>query len=198
MKNSRRNGKGEQTRARILKSATSLLLSDGYKNFVFRSVARGAGVEPGNVQYYFPHKKDLLWAVLEPELQNYLDRLGAELLKGKSSDEKISRMVHYLIGDVATAKTLRLWLSIWDMAVHDPEVSRTVGRFYRTYVDALAKLLQQVYPSLDADRAGEVAVSMTAYFDGLMVVMQVGTLRRKNLADVKRHVHATITRIIDA
>ena len=198
MKKTRRNVKGQQTRARILASARALLLSDGYKNFVFRSVARAAGVKPGNVQYYYPHKKHLLWAVLEPELQNYLDRLGAELLKGKTSEEKIYRMVHYLIGDVATDQTLRLWLSIWDMAVHDPEVSRTVGRFYRTYVDALANLLRQVYPSLDADRAGEVAVSMTAYFDGLMVVMQVGRPRRRSLASVKRHVHATVTRIINA
>jgi len=198
MASANRISKGEETRKRILEAATDILLQDGYKNFVFRSVAERAGVKPGNVQYYFSRKRDLLWAVLRPELENYLDRLGEELLKGKTPEEKIDRMVRYLISDISTEETLRLWLSIWEMAVHDREIYKTVNRFYRSYIDALSKLLMQVYPELDADQAEEAATSMTAYIDGLMVVLQIGKPRRKSVAAVKRHIDATVTRIINA
>lgn len=193
-----RRKKGEETRSSILQAATDLLLEEGYGNFVFRRVAKRAGVEPGNVQYYFASKRDLLWAVLEPELETYLNRLEIELHRGHTKREKIDRMVRYLTTDISKEKTLWLWLPIWGMAAHDPEISEIVSLFYRSYIDALAQLLRDVYPDLDEQLANEAATSMTAYFDGLLVVLQIGKPKRKTIAGIKRNIDAVVTRIIEA
>lgn len=192
-----RRKKGQETKAAILKSARELLLDEGYGNFVFRRVAKRAGVEPGNVQYYFARKRDLLWAVLEPELENYQERLENAVRSGRTKKDKIDRMVSYLIGDVTKEDTLLLWLPIWGLAAHDEEISEIVSVFYRTYIGFLSTLLQEVFPGLDADRADEAATTITAQFDGLLVILLIGKPKRKMVANVKRNIGAIITRIID-
>ena len=141
--------KGRETRAAILEAAKNVLLEDGFGNFVFRGVAKRAGVEPGNVQYYFPTKRDLLSAVLQPELDNYLDRLQDELDKGRTEAEKIDRIVQYLMTDILNERTLKLWLSIYGMATHDEEMADMVADWYRIYIKSLAGYLQGVFANLD-------------------------------------------------
>ncbi|MDX1482542.1 MAG: TetR/AcrR family transcriptional regulator [Woeseiaceae bacterium] len=194
----RRKRKGRETRAAILAAATDVLLREGYGNFVFRRVAKRAGVEPGNVQYYFPTKRDLLSAVLQPELENYLDRLQRELDKGQTEAEKIDRMVRYLMTDILNERTLKLWLSIYGMAAHDEEMAEMVSEWYRSYIDSLAGYLQNVYPDLDRDRAYDAATCVTAQFDGLMVVLQIGKPKRQSIARIRRSIDAIVTRVIDA
>lgn len=194
----RRQRKGKATRAAILAAATDVLLEDGYGNFVFRSVAKRAGVEPGNVQYYFPTKRDLLSAVLQPELDNYLDRLKAELDKGRTGAEKIDRMVRYLMTDILNERTLKLWLSIYGMATHDDEMAEMVSDWYRFYIDSLAGYLQKVFPDLDGERAYDAATCITAQFDGLMIVLQIGKPKRRAIARIKRNIDIIVTQIITA
>lgn len=193
----RRASKGRATRATILEAATDLLLEHGYGNFVFRNVAKSAGVKPGNVQYYFSTKRDLLSAVLEPELINYLDRLRGELSRGRTKTEKIDRMVRFLISDVSNVRTLRLWLSIWGMAAHDQQMAAIVSEWYRSYIDSLADLLRDVFRDLSTDQAYDAATSITAQFDGLMVVLQIGKPKSRAIARVKRNISSTITGIIE-
>jgi AcrR family transcriptional regulator len=194
----RRQRKGKATRAAILEAATDVLLEDGYGNFVFRGVAKRAGVEPGNVQYYFPTKRDLLSAVLQPELDNYLFRLQAELDKGQTEAEKIDRMVRYLMTDILNERTLKLWLSIYGMATHDDEMAEMVSDRYRFYIDLLAGYLQVVFPDLDNDRAYDAATCITAQFDGLMIVLQIGKPKRTAIARIKRNIDVIVTQIITA
>lgn len=197
MSTDRRQSKGRATRATILKAATDLLLEHGYGNFVFRNVAKAAGVKPGNVQYYFSTKRDLLSAVLEPELVNYLGRLRGEISKGRTKAEKIDRMVRFLIIDVSNVRTLRLWLSIWGMAAHDRQMAAIVSEWYGSYIDSLADLLRHVFPNLSTDQAYDAATSITAQFDGLMVVLQIGKPKSRAIARVKRNISSTITGIIE-
>lgn len=192
-----RRPKGRETRATILEAATDLLLEHGYGNFVFRKVAKRAGVKPGNVQYYFSTKRDLLSAVLEPELVNYLDRLRGELGKGQTTAEKIDRMVRFLISDISNVRTLRLWLSIWSMAAHDRQMAKIVSEWYRSYIESLAGLLRDVFPDLTAEQAYDAATSITAQFDGLMVVLQIGKPKNRAIARIKRDISSTITGIIE-
>jgi len=160
-------------------------------------VAKRAGVEPGNVQYYFTRKRDLIWAVLSPELESYQERLEYAVQKGQTPEEKIDRMVRFLIRDVTKEETLRLWLAIWGMAAHDEEIAKMVSVFYRTYIEGLSKLLQEVFPQLDTERTDEAATAMTAQFDGLLVVLFLGKPKQQTVAGIKRNIGTIITRIID-
>ena len=190
--------KGEQTRASVIDAARTLLLEEGYGNFVFRKVAKLAGVEPGNVQYYFPSKRDLLWAVLEPELENYRQRLLVATQKGFNKTEKLSEIVNFLIKDITKQQTLYLWLPIWGMAAHDKEIAKMLSSWYRAYIEILSTLLKETAPNISKEQAEEAAVVITAQFDGLMVVLSLGKPKQSTITDLKKNLVKTITRIINS
>jgi AcrR family transcriptional regulator len=197
MNTSTRRKKGEQTRITVIEAARKLLLEEGYGNFVFRKVAKSAGVEPGNVQYYFASKRDLLWAVLEPELENYEDRLLNASHKGHSKTEKIAEIVNFLIRDITSNDTLLLWLPIWAMAAHDKEISKMISAWYRSYIKTLSSILQDALPDISREHADESAVLITAQFDGLMVMLCLGKPRKDTVARLKKNLSETISRIIN-
>ncbi len=193
-----RRKKGKETRVTILRAAKDMLLEDGYGKFVFRGVAKRAGVEPGNVQYYFASKRDLIWAVLEPELVGYLDRLENAVKRGRTKEEKITRMVRFLLADVTSKDTLNLWVAIWGMAAHDEELAKMVSVFYLTFIDGLCASLREIFPQLGKDRATELATLITAQFDGLLIIFLLGKPKLKTIAGIKRNFGAVVTRLIDA
>lgn len=192
-----RRAKGEQTRTDIIDAARTLLLEDGYGNFVSRKVAKLAGVEPGNVQYYFPSKRELLWAVLEPELEHYRQRLLDATQKGLTENEKLSEIVNFLIKDISKQQTLYLWLPIWGMAAHDQEIAGMINAWYRSYINILSALLKEIAPNISTEQAEEAAVVLTAQFDGLMVVLNLGKPKQSTIANLKRNLVKTIARIIN-
>ena len=57
-----KTSKGEQTRARILKSALDLFLANGYEGTTMRAIAKAAGLSLGSTYYYFKSKENLIQA----------------------------------------------------------------------------------------------------------------------------------------
>jgi len=192
-----RRKKGEETRAAILIAARELLLEEGHGKFVFRGVAKRAGIEPGNVQYYFASKSDLIRGVLVSELQDYTDRLATAVKKGRTNEEQINLMVDWLISDMTDKPTLRLWLSIWGMAAFDEELAEIVSTWYHDYIMTFSELLQEVFPQLNDDQAIETATTITAQFDGLMIVLLLGRPDQKTLEAIERNINSIITKIVD-
>ena len=197
MNNVKRRKKGEATRAAILAAAKELLLEEGYGKFVFRGVAKRAGVEPGNVQYYFASKTELIRGVLIPELKDYKERLATAVRKGRTRGEQINLMVDWLISDLTDEPTLRLWLSIWGMAAFDEELAEIVRVWYHDYTQTFSELLREVFPQLNNDQAIEAATTITAQFDGLMIVLLLGKPSPNTLAAVERNINSIITKIVD-
>src|SRR5688572_326312 len=62
------------TAVRIMESARSCLLADGYANLSTRKVADHAGVPLSQIHYHFRGKRGLVLAVLERENQRLVDR----------------------------------------------------------------------------------------------------------------------------
>ena len=60
--------KGIELQKKILKVASQLLIERGVENFTLTKTAKLAGISLGNVQYYFPHKRDLLNAFLRSHI----------------------------------------------------------------------------------------------------------------------------------
>ena len=197
MNNVKRRKKGEATRAAILAAAKELLLEEGYGKFVFRGVAKRAGVEPGNVQYYFASKSDLIKGVLIPELKDYKERLAIAVRKGRTREEQVNLMVDWLISDLTDEPVLRLWLSIWGMAAFDEELAEIVVTWYHDYTQTFSELLREVFPQLNNDQAIEAATTITAQFDGLMIVLLLGKPSPNTLAAVERNINSIIFRIVD-
>lgn len=180
--------KGKQTRDKIVNAANKLLLEEGYENFTLRKVAKNVGIEPGNLQYHFPTKRDLLWAVFLPELDNYQKTLTNAAAKGRSQTEKISEIVDFLTEDVNKRYTLCLWLPIWGLAAHDDEIAEMIREWYQTYINGLSSLLQDAVPTATKEKADETAVIITAQFDGMMIMFNLGKPRTKILTRAKKDI----------
>ena len=193
-----RRRKGKATRAAILDAAKELLLEEGYGRFVFRSVAKRAGVEPGNVQYYFASKSDLIRGVLVTELESYEERLENAVKRGRTKTEQVDLMVDWLGVDLTDHDSLRLWLAIWGMAAYDEELGGVVSAWYQAYIETFSGLLQKIFPQLANTRAMEAATTITAQFDGLMIVLLLGGPDPKIMADVANNINTIIDKIIEA
>lgn len=63
----------------VLDAAERVMLQDGYAAVTYRSLAEGAGVTPGLVQYYFPTLDDMFLALLRRRSEQNHERLLAEL-----------------------------------------------------------------------------------------------------------------------
>ena len=68
-----------KTRGLVLDAAERVMLQDGYAAVTYRSLAEGAGVTPGLVQYYFPTLDDMFLALLRRRFEHNHERLLAEL-----------------------------------------------------------------------------------------------------------------------
>jgi AcrR family transcriptional regulator len=169
----RRNGpKGENTRQRIIEIARSILVDEGYEKFVVRRISARAGIMPGNLQYYFQSKKELLQAVLEPELARYHETY-AEVSNSKiGKDEIILAVINFLLQEIRLKSTCNIWYTVWALAPQDKHIAALMDDWYQQYMGELQTIILTANPALGPRRAGHIASILTAIMDGL--TMQIG------------------------
>lgn len=72
-----------KTRTAILRGAEQIMAEHGYAAVTYRSVAAGAAVTPGLVQYYFPVLDDLFIALLRADTDRIIDHLTRATQDGR-------------------------------------------------------------------------------------------------------------------
>lgn len=189
--------KGEKTRQAILEEARRILVDEGYENFVLRKIAKNIGIQPGNLQYYFPTKKELLWEVLTPEIDKYEDAYQTATEKGTSKSAKILAMVDFLLEDIRVKSTCTIWYTIWALATHDKEVAEIMDRFYETYITALSKLLMKADPGMHPRRANHLARIITALMDGMTNQIGYGKPQHESLEGLENELRSSIMHIVN-
>jgi AcrR family transcriptional regulator len=188
--------KGQKTRLAIIEEARRILVDEGYENFVLRKIAKNIGIQPGNLQYYYPTKNELLWEVLTPEIDKYEDNYEKIVAQGTSKAAKVLAMVDFLLKDITVKSTCNIWFTIWALAPHDKEVADIMDRFYQTYIGALAKLLQRSIPDLHPRRANHLARIITALMDGMTNQIGYGKPSHESLEGLENELRTAILHIV--
>ena len=98
-----------KTRALVLDAAERVMLEGGYAAVTYRSLAEGAGVTPGLVQYYFPTLDDMFLALLRRRSEHNHDRLLAEL--ERRNDEPL-RIIWEFSRDETSAALLTEFMAL--------------------------------------------------------------------------------------
>ncbi len=62
----------EDTKAKILTAAARLFAQQGYRSVSMRAIAAQLGISVGNLTYHFPHKQDIVTALVEQELKTII------------------------------------------------------------------------------------------------------------------------------
>src|SRR5918911_333409 len=77
VKQNRRVGQGEATRAQLVRAARGLFAARGYANVGTEEIVRAAGVTRGALYHHFAGKADLFRAVVEDVDRDLMARLAA-------------------------------------------------------------------------------------------------------------------------
>jgi AcrR family transcriptional regulator len=107
----------------MLEATARVLIAKGFANLSLQEVAEVAGVSPGSLYQYFPHREALVTALIERQADDEAAFLEARL--GALSPSSLEEMVEASIGAVLAFRA------------HDPALFRAlleaiphVGRYY--------------------------------------------------------------------
>jgi AcrR family transcriptional regulator len=148
------NRTGAATRAKIIDAAITVLAEKGFSGFTLQAVADRAGVFYGNVTHHYATRDKLIEAMLEGILERYRARFD-ELVTALDAHEAgpIRALVTWLIDDAVSPETGPMFLELWAMGTHMPQVAEGLRQLYDNAVDVCMK-------ALGVDPASEKAVGL--------------------------------------
>ncbi len=162
--------KGFRRSEEILDAAATLLATDGYAQLSTRKIAARAGIRPGNLQYYYRTKQDIVRALLDRYLADSMRAIEARVASSAGSPEaRLLAGIDGIIADQQVGRSCDLFREIWALAARDRAVARAVQDFYARYRDGIAQALLAVNPALGAARASRRAALVVAMLEGLSV-----------------------------
>jgi AcrR family transcriptional regulator len=170
--------KGRRSVDEILDAATTLLAEDGYAALSTRKVAARAGMRPGNLQYYFPAKRDMVRALLERYLERSLERLTQRMERGGQSPEaRLRSAIGGIFSQQHSEPDCTLFRELWALASHDGDVATAMSDFYRSYRAHVGVALRGASPGLGRGESERLAMAVVAMLEGLSIVTGPGKLR---------------------
>lgn len=162
--------KGLRRSEEILDAAARLLAQAGYAQLSTRKIAAHAGIRPGNLQYYYRTKQDVVRALLDRYLAESVRAIEARVAASAGTPEaRLLAAVEGLVADQQVGRSCDFFREIWALAARDRAVARAVRDFYARYRDGVALALLAVNPALGAERANRHAALVVALLEGLTV-----------------------------
>jgi AcrR family transcriptional regulator len=96
------------TKDKIIEAAYNVLSEQGYDKASMKVIAKEAGVAQGLINYYFPSKEDLLFALFHEESCRYCEEMG-KLTEMPINDNYISQAMN---GAMALVEQYPEWLRL--------------------------------------------------------------------------------------
>jgi AcrR family transcriptional regulator len=169
------SAKGEQTRARLIAAARSLLAGADDVPFTTRNVAALAGVTHGMCHYHFKDRTDLIIAVIEdirPEWVTPMEEAVAEPGDFTTrADRVIDLLSHPEAADLARMHSALHWFSLTDERVRE-SLESEYARWRACFVDLFRVLSTEREGGVDALTLGE---ALAAAADGLAAIQSLGS-----------------------
>ncbi|MEU0086277.1 TetR/AcrR family transcriptional regulator [Streptomyces sp. NPDC006274] len=165
----RTKGDHEARRRDVSEAVWRVLAAEGFNGLTLRAVARELGATTGLLTHYFPTKDDLVAHALDLLESRSAARPRRAAGQGLSAVRAALLDVLPLTAEATAAN--RIWVSSWDTALADPELSDDYGRKYARSRDRLRTSVA------DAQRLGElpagdserIAAGALAFVLGLVV-----------------------------
>lgn len=179
--------KGHARIESILDAATEVLISAGYKKLTLRQIAVQAGITVGNLTYYYRTKEALLKDLLDKILFDYLDEMGRIVeASGESPADRFVAIIEYLIEDLHTQRTTRLFPELWALANHNAHAAELMESMYAQERKALCELIQAVNPSLKKQKTASLALFISCSIEGMTMFVGAGKKHEDALQSMKK------------
>ncbi|MFB7055515.1 TetR/AcrR family transcriptional regulator [Streptomyces vinaceus] len=137
----RTSAKGEQTRARLIAAARTLLAGEGFARFSTRNVAALCGISHGMCHYHFQDRTDLIVAVVEDIGPEWIGPMEAAVDRPGSFTERAERVIA-LLTQPEGPDLSRLHSALHWFALNDERVRAAVDGEYRRWRECFVRLFQ--------------------------------------------------------
>ncbi|MFE6906063.1 TetR/AcrR family transcriptional regulator [Streptomyces erythrochromogenes] len=176
----RASAKGEQTRARLIAAARTLLAGGLAERFTTRNVAALCGVSHGMCHYHFQDRTDLVLAVVTDIRPEWILPLEEAVSAPGSFAERAERAVE-LLSRPEGAELSHLHSALHWHALNDERVRESLEAEYRRWRRCFVDLFQVLADERAAGPAGGRAVdplalgeAVAAAVDGLAAAESLG------------------------
>ncbi|MDH6576000.1 TetR/AcrR family transcriptional regulator [Kitasatospora sp. MAP5-34] len=170
---SRSSAKGEQTRARLIAAARTLLTGDGLARFTTRNVAALCGMSHGMCHYHFQDRTDLIVAVIEDIRPEWISPLEEAVDSPGDFTQRAERVIR-LLTEPEGVDLSRLHSSLHWFALNDDRVRSSLEAEYRRWRACFVRLFQVLADErgggLDPLPLGEAVASAA---DGLAAIQSL-------------------------
>lgn len=175
--------KGQDRRKHILDVARDLLIDSGYHNFSLRKVAEKAGIRVGNLQYYFPAKADLVKAMLDHVIDDYLEDFDS--IRGHGTpEEQFVAVIEDVIADLNSKKTTVFFPELWSLSNHEKGITHSMDNMYQRYREVLAEIILEINPGLSQEQSQRLALFFSSSIEGHTIFIGYRKPWRKETANI--------------
>ncbi|MFJ1865754.1 TetR/AcrR family transcriptional regulator [Streptomyces sp. NPDC088097] len=170
----RASAKGEQTRARLIAAARTLLAGEMSERFTTRNVAALCGVSHGMCHYHFQDRTDLVLAVIADIRPEWITPLEAAVSDPGTFARRAERVVE-LLARPEGAELSHLHSALHWQALNDARVRESLEAEYRRWRACFVALFQVL-----ADERGggldprPLGLAVAAAVDGLAAMDSLG------------------------
>lgn len=187
--------KGQRRRQEILDKTREVLLETGPSGLVLRDIADQLGITHGNLQYYFPTKKDLLLATFEEEAAVYTVGLQEAAMGTSTLQGGLMAIIDSQMQELRSPETA-LWRMLMSMADHSSEAAEVLKKVNEDYELAVVAELERLAPQLPDQRRRHIAKIMRAIFDGLGQQFAAEKLDGSEMLGLESEVRAALLALI--
>lgn len=184
---------GRERLESILEAAKDILIAEGYQNFSMRLLAEKAGINVGNIVYYYHNKNDLMADLLEKIVDEYLESFR-QTCKAGSGDaiDQLDRVIELMIDDTVKSQNAFLFGELWMMANRQPFAGAIMDRYCRSLTDLLTPLVRNALPHLDPPHTETLILMLISTVEGLQLLLHRGNFDKSNITLAKEMIRSAL------
>ena len=153
----------------IITVARDILATKGFEGLTFRAVATGTGVRMSSVQYHYPSRGRLYFAVVAKTMEEWYEGARSILESDSDPEVRLGLICQWNITEVLKGDTRSILFQILGMAQRELDVSQVLNEGYLIYRKLFARVLQEIRPDLDSMVLMTLATLFVSHLEGLAI-----------------------------
>lgn len=159
-------------REEIARLAVRVVQREGAEHATVRRIAKVGGFSIGVLAHYFRDKDELIAFAFQWAAREWFAELDGALALAAPGLARLRTALEFMVPTSSAPSFIRLWLSLWGGAVHNPALARVHRGYYARWRRYLRRHLDE------AARRGEIAAPrskrdaidlLTAGIDGIWI-----------------------------
>lgn len=162
----------DRRREEIARLAVRVVQREGAEQATVRRIAKVGGFSIGVLTHYFTDKDELIAFAFQWAAREWFAELDGALIKAAPGLARLRTALECMVPSNSAPSFIRLWLSLWGGAVHNPALARVHRDYYARWRRYLRRHLGEAVRRAEicAPRSARDAIDLlTAGIDGIWI-----------------------------